>query len=147
MRAHPVIATLSASAGTLAVGAALALSLAAPASAQEVCDAYSGTCTEPPAVLPTSDTRETPDQGGTGTDRTRTGSGTDTNGTGSGTDTNGSGTGSVSNARPAVQPAGTPTTLPFTGGELVLFSALGAGAVAGGAALVVAGRRRSQPAS
>ena len=38
-----------------------------------------------------------------------------------------------------------PETLPFTGGEVVMLSALGAGAVAGGAALVVAGRRRSQP--
>ena len=34
-------------------------------------------------------------------------------------------------------------TLPFTGGELVLMTAVGAGALAGGTALVVAGRRRS----
>lgn len=32
--------------------------------------------------------------------------------------------------------------LPFTGGELVLMTLVGAGAVAGGTALVVAGRRR-----
>lgn len=38
-----------------------------------------------------------------------------------------------------------PETLPFTGGEVVMLSVLGAGAVAGGAALLVAGRRRSQP--
>jgi hypothetical protein len=36
----------------------------------------------------------------------------------------------------------TPSTLPFTGGDVVLISVLGAAAVAGGAALVVAGRRR-----
>jgi hypothetical protein len=36
-----------------------------------------------------------------------------------------------------------PETLPFTGGEVVALTLLGAGAVAGGAALVVAGRRRA----
>lgn len=36
-----------------------------------------------------------------------------------------------------------PATLPFTGGELVLLTATGAAALAGGTALVVAGRRRS----
>jgi hypothetical protein len=35
------------------------------------------------------------------------------------------------------------TSLPFTGGEVVLLSVLGAGALAAGTALVVAGRRRS----
>ncbi len=38
-----------------------------------------------------------------------------------------------------------PSTLPFTGGELVLLSAVGAGALVGGTALVVAGRRKSSP--
>ncbi len=38
-----------------------------------------------------------------------------------------------------------PDTLPFTGGEIALAAVLGAGAVAGGAALIVAARRR--PAS
>ncbi len=38
-----------------------------------------------------------------------------------------------------------PDTLPFTGGEIALAAVLGAGAVAGGAALVLAARRR--PAS
>ncbi len=37
----------------------------------------------------------------------------------------------------------TPDTLPFTGGDIVLLSLLGAGTLAGGAALVVAGRRRT----
>ena len=36
-----------------------------------------------------------------------------------------------------------PSTLPFTGGEVVLLSAIGAGALVGGTALVIAGRRRS----
>lgn len=36
-----------------------------------------------------------------------------------------------------------PSTLPFTGGEIVLISAAGAAAVAAGTALVVGGRRRS----
>ena len=40
-------------------------------------------------------------------------------------------------------PPGTPERLPFTGGEVVALTLLGAGAVAGGAALVVAGRRRT----
>lgn len=35
-----------------------------------------------------------------------------------------------------------PTTLPFTGGELVLLSTAGAGALAAGTVLVMAGRRR-----
>ncbi len=37
----------------------------------------------------------------------------------------------------------TPNTLPFTGGDIVLLSVLGAGTLAGGTALVVAGRRRT----
>ena len=40
-------------------------------------------------------------------------------------------------------PSVTPTTLPFTGGEVVLAGLAGAGAVAAGAAMVVAGRRRA----
>lgn len=40
------------------------------------------------------------------------------------------------------KPAATPSTLPFTGGDVVLVSVLGAAAVAGGGALLVAGRRR-----
>lgn len=46
----------------------------------------------------------------------------------------------TSNDRPAV--SGESASLPFTGGELVLLTALGAGALAGGTALVVAGRRK-----
>jgi hypothetical protein len=37
----------------------------------------------------------------------------------------------------------TPNTLPFTGGDVVLLSLIGAVTLAGGAALVVAGRRRT----
>lgn len=90
--------------GLLALSAALSVAAAGPAAA--VCDAYSGLCPEPPAVLPTT----------------------------------------VPSA-PAVlgrttPPTEGPTTLPFTGGELVLVSAAGLAAVGGGAALVLAGRRR-----
>lgn len=42
----------------------------------------------------------------------------------------------------AVVDTPTPAQLPFTGGELVLVSTLGAAALAGGTALVVAGRKR-----
>jgi len=41
----------------------------------------------------------------------------------------------------------TPTVLPFTGGDVVLITALGLGALAGGTALVVAGRRRRPDAA
>ena len=40
----------------------------------------------------------------------------------------------------------TPSTLPFTGGEVVLLAAAGVGAVAVGALAVRAGRRRVSPA-
>lgn len=40
----------------------------------------------------------------------------------------------------------TPSTLPFTGGELVLLSTVGAAALVGGTALVVAGRRKATAA-
>ena len=43
----------------------------------------------------------------------------------------------------AVSNRSTPNALPFTGGDVVLLSLLGAGTLAGGAALVVAGRRRT----
>lgn len=100
----------------LATGAG-ALGLASPAAAQTaVCDAYSTTCPTP-----------APDGDGDGS--------TDTDGGGGGgtsIDGNGGGT-----ARPA--------TLPFTGGEVVLLSAVGVGALVGGTALVVAGRRKAGP--
>ena len=42
-------------------------------------------------------------------------------------------------------PATTPgRTLPFTGGEFVLISVVGVGAIAGGSTLVLAGRKRGQ---
>lgn len=52
------------------------------------------------------------------------------------TRTNGSPTGVLSGT------ANRPSTLPFTGGELVLLATAGASAVGGGVALAVAGRRR-----
>lgn len=51
------------------------------------------------------------------------------------------GSGTVSNN------SSTPATLPFTGGEVLLLGLVGAGALAGGTALVVAGRRRGVTAA
>lgn len=100
---------------TVVAASWVALGVSSPAFA--VCDAYSGGCPSP---------TPSPIDGGDG------GAGTDTGGDQGGAGT-GSSTGGTSN----------PSTLPFTGGELVLMTALGAGALAGGTALVVAGRRRT----
>jgi hypothetical protein len=40
-----------------------------------------------------------------------------------------------------------PDQLPFSGGEITLMTAIGVGALGGGTALVVAGRRRKAPAA
>lgn len=104
----------AATVGSLLAGGLLALVTAAPVAAQTACDAYSGGCVQPPAVLPETQTRVQPAVRST-----------------------------VSTpATPA-----TPATLPFTGGEIVLVSAAGAAAVAGGVALLVAGRRRGDTAA
>ncbi len=55
-------------------------------------------------------------------------------------------TGGAVNAR-TTPTTGGPSTLPFTGGDIVLLSLAGAAAVAGGAALVAAGRRREPNAA
>ena len=95
--------------------------LAGAAPAFAVCDAYSGTCTTPAASPASVAPRAViPVQNNSVTPV-------------SGTPV--SGTSAPSSAK----------TLPFTGGELVLMTAIGAGALAGGAALVVAGRRKSAP--
>lgn len=105
---------------TATVVAASWVALGASSPALAVCDAYSGGCPSPaPSPIDGGD-------GGAGT-------GTDTGG-----DQGGAGTGSSTGGTTS-----NPTTLPFTGGELVLMTALGAGALAGGTALVVAGRRRT----
>jgi hypothetical protein len=112
----------------------LTVGVATPAFALcEVPDAYSGGCPSTPPGDGVGDTdldgdTESP---GSGTD---TGSGTSPGGSG---EAPGSGTPATGNAR------STPTTLPFTGGELVLMTAIGVGALAGGTALAVAGRRRT----
>lgn len=103
---------------TVVAASWVALGVSNPAYAV-VCDAYSGGC---PSPTPSSISG-----GGGGA-----GTGTDTGGDQGGAGT-GSSTGGTSN----------PSTLPFTGGELVLMTALGAGTLAGGAALVIAGRRRT----
>lgn len=106
-------------AGSLVLGAA-AIALASPALAVAVCDAYSGTCTEPTEVLDQSLTTPPVTTGVAGV----------------------GGVGGVGRAQDTPS-AATPATLPFTGSELVLASTLGLGAVAGGVGLVVAGRRRA----
>jgi hypothetical protein len=53
------------------------------------------------------------------------------------------GTGGGTNAGTVVNTgAGSGTTLPFTGAELLLLGVVGVGALGGGTAMVVAGRRR-----
>jgi len=100
--------------GTLVVGAWLvAVPAASPAFAAP-CDAYSGACPSTPAG----------DGGGGG---------------GGGAPAGGGGSVPAGGANDASSGRG---ELPFTGGELVLMTLVGAGAVAGGTALVVAGRRR-----
>lgn len=106
---------------TVVAASWVALGVSSPAFA--VCDAYSGGCPSPvPSNIGGGD-------GGAGT-----GSGTDTDGD---VDAGGAGAGNGGTTS-------NPSTLPFTGGELVLMTAIGAGALAGGTALVVAGRRRAQ---
>ena len=86
------------------------------ASAQAVvCDAYPQTCPVVPGVLGTQFNQGTGNQTG---------------------NQGGTSGGAVSNRS-------TPNALPFTGGDVVLLSLLGAGTLFGGAALVVAGRRRT----
>lgn len=96
----------------LILGTAVSFATAAPALA--VCDAYSHTCpTTPPNTI-----------GGGGT---------------------GGATNPVTgqaNSPGTVTTPGTGGALPFTGAELVLMTVVGGSAVAGGTALVLAGRRR-----
>ena len=102
------------------VSGAFVVTLATPALA--VCDSYSGAC---------------PEGAGDGTTVSGTTDGTGAGGTNVGGTTEGAGTGgsgtTVSNGG----------KLPVTGGELVLLSAVGIGALVGGTALVLAGRRRN----
>ena len=103
-----------------ATAAWVAVGLASPAAA--VCDAYSGGC---PSTPPTAG----PGGGSIGGGNQNPGSGSEQPGA-----SGGSTDGTTSN----------PSTLPFTGGELVLMTAIGASALAGGTVLVIAGRRRGQ---
>lgn len=117
-----------------------ALGLSTPAYA--LCDAYSGGCPS------------TPPAGGGGTDIDGGGDSPATGNEGAGTggdsptsDNDNAGSGAAPGGTSGTGPTGTatsPSTLPFTGGELVLMTAAGLGALAGGTALVVAGRRRAQ---
>lgn len=108
-----------------AVAAApLSVALVLPAAAQSaVCDAYSGGCPSPGQT-------SFPDGEGEGDGVATTGQG------GAGTANGGAPGGGSARG----------TTLPFTGGETVLMALLGSGALAGGTALVLAGRRRTASA-
>ena len=116
--------------GVLATSGLLVLGGAAPALA--VCDAYSQGC---PSVPPTG--------GGSGVDVGGQDGGAGTGGGSTGGGSTDAGSGGAGGGGTAESPS----TLPFTGGELVLLTAVGVGALAGGTALVVAGRRKSQPST
>jgi hypothetical protein len=110
----------TAAAAVLLASCGMVAGAASPAAA--VCDAYSGGCpTSPPDApgggVPIAGTPQDPASGTP-----------------------------LPPVRQVSTPLSTPSTLPFTGGELVLMTAVGAGVLAGGTALVIAGRRRSQPA-
>lgn len=122
--------------GVLAGAVSLALAAASPAAA--VCDSYSGNCPSTPPGAGAGNT----DIGGTD-DTPATNDTADSDTGDSGTED----TGTAVNRRSTPSTPSTPATLPFTGGEIVLLTALGAGALAGGTALVVAGRRKSSAAA
>lgn len=116
---------------TLVVAGPLAAALALPASAAP-CDAYSGGC-------PTAGSDSFPGGGAGGGGAQGSGTGT-VSGSG-GTTVSG---GRVSRSTGAGADSGPGATLPFTGGETVLYSLIGLGAVGAGTALVLAGRKRPQ---
>lgn len=105
------------------LGGAISLGVAAPAMAAP-CDAYSQTCpSTPPGTIGGGGTG-----GGTAPSSVPTTAQTPTSG---------------GNHNPGSGTTTTPgTALPFTGAELVLMTVVGAAGIAGGTALVVAGRRR-----
>lgn len=129
----------------LASASWLTVGVATPAFALcEVPDAYSGGCPSTPPDkkgVGGTDLEGGTKSPGSGTD-SGTGSGTGSD-TGSGTSPGGSGEAPGSGTPATGNARSTPTTLPFTGGELVLMTAIGVGALAGGTALAVAGRRRT----
>ncbi len=120
MRLTARLATGAVVLGVVAVGGAPAASAQAACPAGQVFSTYSETC-----VLSGNTVR---------------GSGGAATGTGvlSGNTVRGTGGAATETGRTRG-----PATLPFTGGEVVLAAALGVAALGAGAALVVAGRRRS----
>lgn len=110
---------LSRSLVTAGALAAFSIGAAPAAFAQQACDDYSGGCADVGGVV------QAPAEGAPAGQ--------------------GAGAGTVVSNR--VTPAATPTTLPFTGGEVVLLAATGVGALAVGALAVRAGRRRVSPAA
>jgi hypothetical protein len=130
--------------GVVAFASWSAIGLATPAYA--LCESYSGGC--PTATPSTPPGTGTGGGGGTGGSGQQPGPGNSGGQPGQPGQPGKPGT-VVPNGQTPIQGSVTrpgadagPSTLPFTGGELVLLTALGAGAVAGGTALVVAGRRR-----
>ena len=135
--------TIHLSIAGFAVGVGAVLG-ASPVSAQgldctdeEVAAAYSEACIPTPPL---------PDGNGGGGGGGGEGEPIDGNDGGAGTGNGGAGNGGTGNGGAGNGGAGNggsgPSTLPFTGGEVLLVSLVGAGAVAAGTALVVAGRRR-----
>lgn len=158
MQVRPLAVT-----GVVTVASWAALGLSAPAFA--LCESYSGGCpSTPPAAgsgiggndeqratgdRPLPVVRGSDQQPGSGDDEQPVSGVDDAAGTTTGeggTGSEGRFEGTGSGAATVVTPTDTPTTLPFTGGELVLLTAAGAGALAGGTALVLAGRRRQATA-
>lgn len=128
-----------------------AVAFADPCPTGEVPGGYTGTCVPQPGPIGGGDTAAGTGGGGTTTPGTTT-PGTTTPGTatagGAGTTAaGGAGTTTAGGAGTTTAGGRAPATLPFTGDEVLVLSLAGAGAVAAGTALVVAGRRRSAPAA
>ncbi len=129
--------TVRAIAATSLVAGASFAALAVATPAYAVCESYSGGCASTPPTAPPGGGGGAPIDGGT----ENPGAGEEP----TGTVTEQSGPAGPAGSR-TPRSTGTPATLPFTGGELVLLSTVGVGALVGGTALVVAGRRRRETA-
>jgi hypothetical protein len=132
MRIRPATVAAAFALSTIAVTGS-----AVPALGQSsVCDPYSENCTTPPTTPPPlAVVRDKDCAGNLGPLREYDPA-----------------TGDPSGGDGVVEPSAeecatsTNTALPFTGGELVLLTGVGAGALAGGVALVAVGRKRKPPA-
>jgi hypothetical protein len=130
--------------GAILLGGVLVVSAAAPATAAP-CDAYSQACPSPAAsvvpspsstlVITSPSPSSSPTQGGTGEEAV----GSPTPSPSPAVLINGNTDGPVQGT---FVDAGTGTTLPFTGAQVVLLLVIALSALAAGIALVLAGRRR-----